>query len=108
MKLLCDENVRHSIVRLLDQEGYEVARVQDVLALGTEDSRIVSECRSNGWILLTNDDDFFEFEAHPGILFLSEQRTPPRKVVTAIQRIERYVGASELEGRVLHVPDGWV
>lgn len=108
MKLLCDENVRGSIVRLLEQEGYDVERVQDSLIVGFEDADIVEYCRSDRRVLLTNDDDFFEFDSHSGILFLTEQRVPPRDVVAALQRIERHVDRPTLKNRVLHVPDGWV
>jgi predicted nuclease of predicted toxin-antitoxin system len=106
MKLCCDENIKRSVTELLVQEGYDVVRVQDVLELGFNDREILAFCRENGRVLVTNDDDFFEFDKHPGILFLDEQRTPPRDVVTALQRVERHV--PEMADRVWHVPDGWV
>ena len=105
MKLCCDENIKRSITNLLEQEGYDVVRVQDELELGFEYNPIVRFCRENHRVLLTNDD-FFEFEEHPGILFLDEQRTPSRKAVTALQRIGRQV--TEMAGQVWHVPNGWV
>jgi predicted nuclease of predicted toxin-antitoxin system len=105
MKLCCDENIKRSVTDILTQEGYDVIRVQDELELGFEDAEIVSFCRESNRVLLTNDDDFFRFDDHPGILFLDEQRTPPRDVVTAIQRIDRHVPA--VPGEVWHVPDGW-
>lgn len=106
MRICVDENVKRSLTALLEQEGYDVVRVQDELELGFEDAAILNFCRRTRRVLLTNDDDFFEFEDHHGILFLAEQRTPPRKAVTAIQRIDRHV--DDLDGRVCHVPDGWV
>lgn len=107
MRLLCDENVRGSIVRLLGQEGYDVERVQDALGVGFEDEAIVEYCRSKDRVLLTNDEDFFAVDGHPGVLFLDEQAGSPREVVVAIQRIERHVGVEALEDQVWHVPDGW-
>lgn len=107
MRLLCDENVRGSIVRLLDQEGYDVERVQDALAVGFEDDDIVAYCRNSSRVLLTNDEDFFDAETHSGVLYLTKQRTAPRDVIAAIREIERHVGPETLEGRVLHIPDGW-
>lgn len=108
MRLLCDENVKGSIYSLLKQEGYEVTRVQDDLAIGDDDREIIEHCRTEQLVLLTNDDDFFVFDTHPGILFLDEQTAPARDVVTAVRRIEGLVGAEELANQVLHVPDGWV
>jgi len=106
MKLCCDENIKRSVTDLLLQEGYDVVRVQDKLELGFEDSAIIAFCRGSGRVLLTNDDDFFRFDDHPGVLFLEEQLAPPRAVVTAIQRLDRHV--PELTDEVWHVPDGWV
>ena len=106
MRICADENIKRSITTLLEQEGYDVVRVQDELELGFEDEAIVAFCRAHDLVLLTNDDDFFAFDDHPGILFLTEQRIPPRDAVTAIQRIDRYV--DDLAGTVWHVPDGWV
>jgi len=79
MRLCCDENIKRSITNLLAQEGYDAVRVQDELELGFEDEAIIRFCREESRVLLTNDDDFFEFEDHPGVLFLAEQRTPPRR-----------------------------
>jgi predicted nuclease of predicted toxin-antitoxin system len=106
MKLCCDENIKRSIVQILSQEGHDVVRVQDRLELGFSDSEIIAFCRESDRVLLTNDDDFFRFNTHPGILFLVDQQTSPRVVVTAIGCIERYV--PEIAGHVWHVPDGWV
>ncbi|WP_290816077.1 DUF5615 family PIN-like protein [Halovivax sp.] len=107
MKLCCDENVKASIVTLLEQEGYDLERVQDV-DLGTDDPSVVDHCRETDRVLLTNDDDFFAFDDHPGIFFLDEQTTPARDVVTAVQRIAQHVDRDEFADRVWHVPNGWV
>ena len=106
MRLCCDESIKRSITNLFDQEGYDVVRVQDELELGYQDSKIIDFCRESERLLLTNDDDFFSFGSHPGILFLHEQRASPRDVVTAVQRIDRAVDTMREE--VWHVPDGWV
>lgn len=108
MKILCGESVRGSLVRLLEQEGHDVARVQDDLDVGFDDTEIIESCRETGRVVLTNDEDFFAFDSHPGVLFLDSQRTPPRDAVTAVQRIERHVDADTLENAVFHVPDGWI
>lgn len=108
MKLFCDENVKDSVYNLLHQEGYDVRRVRDVLEAGDPDWEVIEHCRRNDAVLLTNDDDFFAFDDHPGILFLDEQLAAPRAVVTAIQRIEETVGPGSMADTVWHVPDGWV
>ncbi|NEU57245.1 DUF5615 family PIN-like protein [Halorussus sp. MSC15.2] len=107
MNLAVDENIKASITDLLAQEGHDVVRIQDV-ELGISDTAVIDYCRAEGRVLLTNDDDFFDFDSHPGALFLTHQTTPARDVVNAIRHIERQLSADELEGIVLHVPDGWV
>jgi predicted nuclease of predicted toxin-antitoxin system len=53
MKLCCNENIKRSITDLLEQEGYDVVRVQDELELGFEDEAVVRFCRENHRVLLT-------------------------------------------------------
>lgn len=108
MRLLLDENVKRSIHDLLTQEGHDVLRVQDAIALGTVDEAVVEYCLAEDRFLLTNDDDLLTFDDRPGILFLDDQTASPRAVATAVQRVETLVGPDELAGQVVHVPDGWV
>jgi predicted nuclease of predicted toxin-antitoxin system len=108
MRILCDENIRRSISHLLEQEDHEVERVRSILDTGHSDDRIVTFCRENGWILLTNDEDFLNRDDHAGVFFLDEQRTPPRVVATAIRRIDRRMDVESIPGETFHLPDGWV
>jgi hypothetical protein len=48
------------------------------------------------------------WDDHPGVLFLDEQRAPPREVALATQHVERYVDTGERHDETFHVPDGWV
>ena len=107
MNLVSDENITTSIVGLLAQEGHDVVRVQDI-ELGIGDTDVIGYCREEVRVLLTNDDDFFDFDSHPGILFLARQTTPPRDVANAVRHIEQQFSVEELADTVLHVPDGWV
>jgi len=81
--------------------------VQDV-ELGIGDSDVIEYCSEERRVLLTNDDDFFDFDFHPGVLFLNRQTTHARVVANAVRHIEQQFPAAELEGTVLHVPNGWV
>lgn len=107
MNLACDENIKTSITDLLAQEGHDVVRIQDI-ELGIDDGEVIEYCREDGRVLLTNDDDFFDFDAYPGILFLARQTTAPRDVANAVRHIDQQLSGDELEGTVLHVPDGWI
>ena len=107
MNLAVDENVKASVTNLLAQEGHDVVRVQDV-ELGIDDRDVIGYCREERRVLLTNDDDFFDFDSHPGILFLTHQTTPAREVANAVRHVEHQFSADQLCDTVLHVPDGWV
>ena len=107
MRLLCDENIKTSILNLLRQEGHDVTRVQDELEIGFDDDDIIEHCRSEHRVLLTNDEDFFAFDHHSGILYLDEQTASPRTVATATRNIERHLPADVLRETVVHVPNGW-
>lgn len=107
MNLVCDENIKTSIIGLLAQEGHDVVRVEDI-ERGIDDSEVMQHCQEQGRVLLTNDDDFFDFDSHPGILFLVHQTTPQRDVANAVRHIEHQFSAEELTDTVLHVPNGWI
>ena len=78
MKLLCDENIKTSILNLLGQEGHDTTRVQSALEIGFDDEDIIEHCRSDDRVLLTNDEDFLAFDHHSGILYLTALLNPQR------------------------------
>ena len=106
MRIICDENVRTGIFAILGQEGHDTVRVQDELELGFNDGDIVDYACETGRVVLTNDDDFLGMD-HCGVLFVDEQRTPPREVLEAVERVELHYDTTEIHGGEIHVPDGW-
>lgn len=76
MRLLCDENAKGSIYSLLKQEGYEVTRVQDDLAIGDDDREIIEHCRAEQLVLFTNDDDFSRSIRIPELSFSTNRPLP--------------------------------
>lgn len=109
--IVCDENVRTAYRTVLEGEGYDVERVQDVneLGVGAADGTILTYCRETDAVLLTSDDDFLgSVGSHSGILYLDSQTRPPRVIGTAVRRIDEWIGLDRLDDRVEHVPDGWV
>ncbi|ERH03142.1 MAG: hypothetical protein J07HN6_00146, partial [Halonotius sp. J07HN6] len=75
MRCCYDENIRRSISVLLAQEDHDIVRVQDELGLIMPNNEIIDYCNETDRVLLTNDDDFFSYDTHPGICFLEAQRT---------------------------------
>lgn len=107
LKLLCDENIHVAISHYLRQEGYDLKTVQEEPGAGSSDEEIIEHCRRSGRVLITNDSDFFDYENHPGILFVQRQRTSPRKIATSVKTIERHLDPEDMRNIVLHLPGNW-
>ncbi|MEF8843194.1 MAG: DUF5615 family PIN-like protein [Haloarculaceae archaeon] len=74
-----DENVWMPVVEGLRRRGWSVTTAMDEGTLGDADAEQLDYAASNGWPLLTFDDDFLslvesgEFERdHAGIVFVSQ------------------------------------
>lgn len=110
MRLVCDENIRHSHVTVLQQEHHEVSRLQDELGVGTPDAAILEYCREVDAVLLTNDDDFLDLDPseHAGIIYVTDQSASARTISRAIGWIEDTLDRDAIAVQALFVPDGWV
>lgn len=108
MRVLCDQNVPQKYVdALADAGGITVTTVRETLAADAPDWEIVTYATENGWVILTNDSDFFGDGREFGLLVYSQLADPrPGDIVDAIQAIDyAYESNSEV---VETVPDGWV
>ena len=84
-----------------------VATVDDVLEHDSSDADIGTYAETNGWVVFTNDDDFFVAGGDHGLLLYDQIEDPsPGDVVAAVRKIEQvYADSSEITESV---PDGWV
>jgi predicted nuclease of predicted toxin-antitoxin system len=60
MKLLVDNNLSFKLVQPLQNHYPETQHVRDALSLSTDDISIWNYAKSNGFIILTKDNDFDE------------------------------------------------
>jgi hypothetical protein len=106
MRILCDQNVPEKYLHALADGNATVTTVEDVLEHDATDSEIAAYAETNGWVVFTNDDDFYVDGGDHGLLFYSQIEDPsPGAVVEAVERIDAaYENASEI---VETVPDGW-
>jgi len=85
MDILFDQNVNSKYVSALVQiDGVSVRTVKDALNPETSDADIASRARVNGWVVFTNDDDFFVHSSDIGLLYYSQvedhrRATSPRQ-----------------------------
>jgi hypothetical protein len=108
MRVLCDQNVPQKYVdALADAGGITVTTVRETLAADVPDREIVTYAAEHGWVILTNDSDFFGDGREFGLLVYSQlDDSRPGDIVDAIQAIDyAYESNSEV---VETVPDGWV
>ena len=66
MKLLADESFPRSAVRVLREQGFDVAAVAEDNA-GSNDEDVLAKCTAENRTLLTLDKDFGELVFHRGL-----------------------------------------
>jgi len=107
MRVLCDQNVPRKYPHALrETDGVTVTTVDAALKHDASDAEIARFAEANGWVVLTNDDDFYVDRSDHGLLFVSQLDDPaPGRVVEAIRRID---DAYETHSDIVEtVPDGW-
>jgi len=108
MRILCDQNVPEKYLQALrDAAGVRARRVDDVLTHDATDDEIASYAAAHGWVVFTNDADFYAVGGNHGLLVYAQIEDPaPGDVVQSVRRID---DAYESAADVLEtVPDGWV
>lgn len=108
MRILCDHNVAEKYRRALDQEPWiTVSTVATERSPTAADATISELASTEGWVLLTSDDDFHTDDRAHGLLVYSQIEDPrPGEVVRAIAAIDAaYASHAEIDE---FVPGGWI
>lgn len=103
ISLLADEHVRRAYVTALRSTGYDVLTVDQRFEYGGTDREIITGCRNDGRVVLTNDTDFVHLAVeldHAGVIMYQQYDHPPRSIVRAIGRIDRHLSTPEFENHV--------
>ena len=107
MRLLCDQHVARKYIQAFDQaDGITVTTVAEELSPDASDTEIAVFAEESGWVVFTNDDDFFEQTASFGLLVYSQIEDPrPSVLVDAVTVIGQ---AYESHSEILEtVPGNW-
>lgn len=107
MRILVDQNPAQKYVDAFAQaEGITVATVEELLDHDASDAAIAAYASEHGWVVFTNDDDFFVAGGDHGLLLYDQIEDPsPGAIVDAVQQIQQaYTDPSEI---VETVPGGW-
>ena len=108
MRLLCDHHVPTKYLLAFEHaDEITVTTVADELSAAASDEEIATFAAQDGWVVFTNDDDFFEQTASFGILVYSQIEDPqPSDIVNAVIAIDQaYESNSEI---IEAVPDDWI
>ena len=108
MRILVDQNAPTKYVKALRRDGgLTVTTVEEALRHDATDAEIAQFAESNGWVVFTNDDDFFVAGGDHGLILYGQIEDPaPGDVVAAVKEIGRaYQSHSEIVESVL---GGWL
>ena len=77
LKLLADENIPRRLVRLIEQQGVDAVRLQDLGVRGIRDRELAGTANRLGRTILTRDSDFTTPEllayARHGVIYIAYQ-----------------------------------
>ncbi|MGB3535552.1 MAG: DUF5615 family PIN-like protein [Microcoleaceae cyanobacterium] len=97
IKLLADMNISPQTVTFLQQQGWDIIRVSDVLPMATSDIEILNFARQENRVIVTYDLDFSMLVAlsgnnQPSLITLRVSSTNPimitQKILEIIPQIE--------------------
>lgn len=111
MKLLLDENVAESTVRLCRDLGYDVRYVKEEGWHGREDEELLQVAIAEGRVVLSFDKDFanllkFPQEMHHGVIVIAMRDQRPKRVNERLSRLLPRFATLDLTGKLVIVRDG--
>ena len=92
-RILVDENTSPRVAELLRGKGHDAVHVHDVLGEGATDERISAYAESNGYVVLTHDDDFLlpEHRHRVRILYYADDTLDSYEIADRVASVVRYV-----------------
>lgn len=113
MKILTDEHVPRAVATTLQSEGIETITIYDTELLGVNDPPLLDYATKNGYVILTNDQDFVSKEfvetaTHPRIFFYEDQRLPRSDLVRAVHNALSVLRPEDLQNEIVYIPNGWM
>jgi hypothetical protein len=108
MQILCDQNVPTKyVVAFQRADGITATTVENILEHDATDAAIAAYAERNGWVVFTNDDDFFVAGGDHGLLLYDQLDDPaPGDIVDAVQQIDQvYTDPSDI---VESIPGKWI
>jgi len=113
MRLIADENIPLSLVKILRRKGHTVLCLQEKNLLGIDDMGLISLAKKEKMVLLTFDKDFldskkFPSEKHSGILVVRMKDKTPEKVIPQVSLLLDSPLKERLENNVCELFDSYL
>lgn len=107
LRVLVDENASPRIVPFLVESGHEAIHVLDVLEESAPDGRIAEYARSNGYAILTHDDDFLDDQRFPTVevLYYPDDSIDPTRLARRVTTLGELVDTNDDLARVTFLGD---
>jgi hypothetical protein len=108
MQLLCDQHVPTKYIRAFEAEPWlTVGTVRDHLTPDATDEKIAAFAADDGWVVFTNDADFYRHDEIAGLVVYRQIEDPaPGDIVTSLRAID---DAYETHDDIVEtVPHGWL
>lgn len=106
-RVLCDEHVPESTVAELDNRGVPAVHVSREPGAGSTDRTVAAYARENGYVLLTNDDDFLDrstfIDVH--VLYYPDNSIAAHALAERVTDLVRWVPDPAALGRVTFLTD---
>ncbi len=89
LKLLTDENIAKSLVKVLREKGYDVKDIKEENLFGISDIEIINKAKEEDRVILTHDKDFanllnYPMQSHKGVVLIRYKNQSPSYVIARV------------------------
>ena len=100
-ELVADEDVPRPVVEKLRDKEFSVFYIEEKMK-SVVDTEVMEEARSQNLPVLTFDNDFFNFDSHPGVFHVT-QRTNYDQIVKAVEDVVSSLSYEETEDSIIRI-----
>ena len=106
IRYVTDEHVPRAVADGLRKRGVEVITIEEAGLLGADDEEVLSFARTEGRVIVTQDQDFLQIAAggadHPGVAYAPQGRSIG-EMVRLLDLLVQVGTAEEIEGKVEYI-----
>lgn len=113
MKLLADENIAASTIKMLKKRGYDLKDRNDLKFTGKKDEFIINLAKSRNRVIITLDKDFGNIIRHPlrshsGIILVAIKNPSPDRVNLYLKKLFKKVEKKKIINSLVIVKESGI